>query len=41
MEVNEDVTQSCVNTYNSAANGELKEIVEMERATEVQNIESI
>jgi len=40
-EVNEDISQSYVNTFNSAANGELKEIVDVERATEVQNEISI
>lgn len=40
-EVNEDISQSYVNTFNSAANGELKEIVDVDRATEVQNEISI
>jgi len=40
-EVNEDISQSYVNTFNSAANGELKEIVDIDRATEVQNEISI
>ena len=40
-EANEDISQSYVNTFNSAANGELKEIVDVDRATEVQNEISI